>query len=126
VRAATPQSTYPLESVYMHALLVRAPREFPRVSLFRRNVGAVRLEGRYFRAGIEGQADLYGIGRGGRHYEIEVKRFTELSRAQKRWRAWCLEHEVPWIMIRVRPSELLPVQTIERWVVELMEFFACN
>src|ERR1035438_1654293 len=36
-----------LESDYVHALLVRAPHEFPTVSLFRRNVGAGRLvEGR--------------------------------------------------------------------------------
>ena len=110
-----------LESDYMHALLVRAPREFPAVSLFRRNVGAVRLEGRYFRAGIEGQADLYGIGRGGRHYEIECKRFTGLSPAQKRWREWCAERKVPWLMLRVQIGEL-PAQTIERWVGELRLF----
>ena len=111
-----------LESDYVHALLVRAPHEFPNVWLFRRNVGAGRLAERsYFRAGIPGQADLYGIGRGGRHYEIECKRFTGLSPAQKRWRDWCDERDVPWLLLRVLIGEL-PTQTIERWVGELRVF----
>jgi hypothetical protein len=111
-----------LETEYVHALLLRASLEFRDVALFRRNVGAVRLEGRYFRAGIEGQADLYGLGRGGKHYEIECKRFTKLSPAQKRWRDWCAARAIPWLLLEVHMGEL-PAQTIDRWVSELRRFF---
>ena len=111
-----------LESDYLHALLLRAATEFRDVALFRRNVGAVRVEGRYFRAGIEGQADIYGLGRGGRHFEIEVKRFTKLSPAQLRWRDWCDKRDIPWLLLDVLLGEL-PAQTIERWVGELRVFF---
>ncbi len=44
-------------------------------TVWRRNVGAMRnAKGQYVSFAIKGQADLYGILPGGRHFECEVKR----------------------------------------------------
>jgi hypothetical protein len=107
-----------IESDYVRALLVRAPTAFPQRYLFKRNVGVVRVEDRIFRAAIPGQCDIYAIGQGGLHYEIECKRFTQLSPAQVRWRDWCQARGVPWICLEVRKKEL-ESHTIDRWVSEL-------
>lgn len=111
-----------LETDYVHALCQHAGARFPSVRLFRRNVGSMMVDERFFRAGIKGQCDLYAIDRMGSHYEIEVKRFGKLSPAQIAWRDWCLEWGVPWKMLVVHLDEL-PMQTIERWLGELGEFF---
>ncbi len=118
--------TGPLETDYVHALMARAALEFPDVRLFRRNTGMMRLEhkgeSRMFRAGIPGQCDLYGLSKGGRHFEIEVKRFGKLSEAQTIWRAWCAEWNVPWLCVMVRKDEQQS-ETITRWIGELRELF---
>lgn len=108
-----------LEGTYQRALLARVALEFRHVRFFRRNVGLVELEGgRMFRAGIKGQADLYALAKGGWHGEVEVKRYGRLSEAQARWRDWCSEWHVSWILVEAEKAET-PAQTIERWVGEL-------
>lgn len=113
----------PLEGDYQRALLARCALEFRDVRFFRRNTGMIQLEERVFRAGIPGQCDLYAIGRGGRHYEIEIKRFGKLSPAQEAWRDWCKQWGVPWTCLSVKRGEPVP-ETMARWMGELAEFFA--
>jgi hypothetical protein len=111
-----------LEGDYQRAFLARAAVEFPGVRFFRRNTGAITLEGRVFRAGIPGQCDLYVLGRGGWHGELEVKRYGSLTPEQERWRDWCIEWGVPWECVRVRRGTLgdeSPAATVDRWVKEV-------
>jgi hypothetical protein len=112
-----------LEQDYVRSLLGHAAMEFSDVRLFVRQVGAIKTDGRVFRAGIKGQADLYAVDRRAKHYEIEVKRFTKLSPDQEAWKAWCSAWGVPWLLLEVRKAEM-PVDTIDRWVEELRGFFA--
>lgn len=68
-------------------------------------------------------ADIYAIDRNARHYEIELKNVkTPFTAAQEAWRAWCVEWNVPWILLRVRAGEV-PVETVARWMGELRVFF---
>jgi hypothetical protein len=122
------KQTAPHEADYSRALLLRAAHEFQDVRFFRRNVAAGKLErGGYIRVEVKGMCDIYCIGKSeptgfAVHYEIELKRFTKLSTAQKRWREWCQSWGVPWTCLHVHEGEL-PAETIERWVVELRKFF---
>src|SRR5580698_4791972 len=111
----------PLETEYVRGLMARAAVEIPDVRLFRRNTGMVPVDDRVFRAGIPGQCDLYALAKGGRHYEIECKRFGRLSEAQGRWQAWCLMWGVPWLLLEVRRTEQ-PAETVTRWVREVSAF----
>lgn len=116
--------TRTLESDYGHNLQARCTIEFPSVRVFRRNTGLIKLEDRVFRAGIPGQCDFYALSRGGRHYEIELKRERgRLSKAQRAWRDWCLTWGIPWILLQVQRGEMPPA-TIVRWVYELRAFFS--
>jgi hypothetical protein len=110
-----------LETDYLHALLGRVSLEFRDHRFFRRNTGIIKLEDRVFRAGIPGQCDLYVIGRGGWHGEVEIKRYTRLSPAQENWRDWCVSWNVPWLVLDVSKSEN-PPETISRWVNEVSEW----
>lgn len=113
----------PLEGSYVQALLARATTQWPTLRFFRRHVTAMGVEGRYFKIGLKGQCDLYVIERGGRHFEIEVKNLRgRLNPEQILWREWCVRWGVPWILLQVEREEL-PADTVERWVVELGEFF---
>jgi hypothetical protein len=113
----------PLETDYVRALMARCAVELPHVRLFRRNTGMIPVDDRMFRAGIPGQCDLYALAKGGRHFEIECKRFGRLSEAQERWRAWCFGWGVPWLLLEVRRTEQ-PAETVTRWVREVSEFVA--
>ena len=114
----------PLEGDYQRTLLARVALEFRGHRFFRRNVGLMKLdETRVFRAGIPGQCDLYVIGRGGWHGEVEVKRFGSLSPAQRQWCDWCVAWDVPWIVLSASREET-PAQTIDRWVRELGPWLA--
>ena len=117
------QGGYPLETEYVRSLLARTSVEFSDVRLLRRNTGVIALEDRVFRAGIPGQADLYALARGGRHYEIECKRFKKLSAAQERWRDWCAQWEIPWLILEVDKTEQ-PSETVDRWIRQLSRLFA--
>ena len=107
-----------LEGDYQRALLARVSLEFRDVRFFRRNTGAIKVDDRVFRAGIKGQSDLYVLGRGGWHGEVEVKRFGKLSPAQEHWRDWCRAWGVPWTVVEARMGEPVTL-TIARWVKEL-------
>jgi len=110
-----------LESTLQAALLLAAPERLPNVRLFRRNIVKVRIEDRLVRAGIKGQCDLYAITRGGRHIEVELKGVnTPTSADQRTWRAWCIEWEVPHVVLRAKKNETTE-ETVERWCLELAE-----
>jgi hypothetical protein len=110
--------TRTLESDYQRALLERVSLEFRDYRFFRRNTGTIRLEDRVFRAGIPGQCDLYVLGRGGWHGEVELKRYGKLSEKQDQWRKWCDGFGVPWLLLEARKSEQ-PTETVSRWIVEV-------
>lgn len=111
-----------LESDYQRALLLRIPGEFKDVRPFRRNTGAIKVDDRFFRASLPGQCDIYCLSTGGRHYEIELKRFGKLSKAQESWRAFCIDWRIPWVCLSVAKDEEPPA-TIDRWLAQLRDFF---
>lgn len=109
------------ETDYLHHFMGAASLALPRLRLFRRNVGVIKLEGRVLRAGIKGQADLYGYERDtGRAVEIEVKLFGKLTPDQERWRDWCREWGVRWMLLAAQRDEAHG-DTIARWVREVGE-----
>lgn len=124
----------------------------PRVRLFRRQIidrtVADIHTGRKFqvKAGIEGQADVYGfvkieynrthhpvetpLGPGVRWtfgscavpFEIEFKGAkTRVSEEQKNWRRFCEEWSIPHIELRAGKDES-QVETITRWIKEVNNF----
>lgn len=60
------------ESKIQRSIVVRLQRLG--ITLWRRNVVAYQIENRFVRAGQKFQADLWGIDRTARHWEIETKR----------------------------------------------------
>lgn len=107
------------------ALLIAAPAALPAVRLFRRNIvnaSSQSLPGVRLRAGIKGQADIYGLVRGGRHIEIELKSATgRLRPEQERWRDWCREWGIEWVLLEASRLEN-PDETVRRWLSELRTF----
>lgn len=86
---------------------------------FRRNVGAAKMHGVTVRFAIKGQCDLYGITRGGRHLEVELKAAGKrLEPDQVTWAAWCTEWGVPHIVLTGGKGETME-ETVERWCGEL-------
>jgi hypothetical protein len=105
-----------LEGDYQRALLARVAIEFRQYRFFRRNVGLIKMSNdRMFRASIPGQCDLYVIGRGGWHGEVEIKRYGKLTPEQMAWRDWCVAWQVPWLLLSVEKTEK-PTTAIARWV----------
>lgn len=108
-----------LESTLQTALLLALPSRLPDVRFFRRNVGAANFGGATVRFAIKGQCDLYGIVRGGKILECELKKFGEtLKPDQKAWAAWCKEWEIPHIVLIGGKTETVD-ETVERWIGEL-------
>ena len=109
----------PLESELQTALLLAAPAAIPHLRLFRRNVAKVRVGKRTIRFAIPGQCDLYGLVRGGRHIEVELKAAAgSLSAEQRAWRDFCQEWNVPWLLLQAGRGETVEV-TVSRWLSEL-------
>ena len=107
------------ESSLQQLLLAQAPKLLPDLRLFRRNIMRVKIDGRVVQLGIKGQADLYGLARGGLHIELELKALTGRSGlAQRRWEAFCREWGVPYLLLRPEPDES-PQTTVERWCLEI-------
>ena len=107
------------ESAPQAHLLLIAPVRIPSLRLFRRNVGAMKMDTRWIRFGIKGQCDLYGILRGGRTIELECKApYRELTDEQCAWRDWCVQWGVPWLLLRQGRHED-PRETAERWCDEI-------
>lgn len=85
--------------------LIAAAERIPNLRLFRRNVGSVQMDdGRRFRSGIPGMADLYGYwqdsARRARPIEIEIKGLKgRLSKEQEAWERWCHSRNVLHIVL---------------------------
>jgi len=109
------------EEVTLQGLfLIALPFHIPHLRLFRRNIGAARLKGGHVVTfGLKGQCDTYGILDGGRHVEVELKALDgRLKPEQKRWRTWCEEHRVPYLLCVEKKNETHE-QTVQRWIEEL-------
>jgi len=108
------------ESELQNKLLIEAPKRFPNLRLFRRNVGKARLQGGHVvRFALPGQCDLYGITRNGLHLEAELKGAGEkLKPDQVTWKSWCDEWKVPHIVLTAAKGET-DEETVERWCREL-------
>ena len=108
-----------LESTLQSALLLAAPSELPNVRFFRRNVGVAKMRGATVSFAVAGQCDLYGLVKGGRALEVELKSATgTLEPDQRDWRDWCLTWGVPHIVLKAKKDETVE-QTVSRWIVEL-------
>ena len=107
----------PLMQAFQHA----ATMQLPHVRLFRREILKTVIEGRWVKAGITGQCDLYGVVRGGLHVEVETKAIGgRLSPEQKTWREWCQRGDVRHLLLTVAKGEE-PEATVQRWVEELRQ-----
>jgi hypothetical protein len=110
-----------VETLLQAAFLKAQPFAIPSLRLFRRNVAKVRVEGRMVSFGIKGQSDLYGVLRGGRHIELELKSATGKPRkGQKEWQAWCEAWGVLCLILKQRTGESVD-ETVARWLHELSE-----
>lgn len=113
-----------LESQLQARLLLVAPERLPTLRLFRRNISTVNLRGYKVQFGIPGQGDLYGLVRGGRHLEIELKSATgSLNPEQRAWREWCIGWGIPHVVLKARKDETVE-ETVERWCDELLPIVA--
>lgn len=109
------------ESALQTALLLAAPRALPGLRLFRRNVGTARIRGAVVQFAIAGQCDLYGLVRGGRHIEVELKAAgapRALPPDQESWANWCVAWGIPHVVLRAQKDES-DEQTVARWCEEL-------
>lgn len=114
------------ETQLMRLLLERAPAELPDARLFRRNVGRFRsFDGaRVVHVGIEGQADLYALLRGGIIVEIETKSATgSLRVAQERWRSFCAAWGIRHLLL-CAPKGATPDDVVTGWIEQLRSAFA--
>jgi len=88
------------ETHLMREFMHRAAVALPMLRLFRRNVAFIKVDNRAIRAGLKGQADLYGYIRGGRVIEIEIKAaHGKLTPEQEAWRDWCQEWGIPHLVL---------------------------
>lgn len=114
------------ETEYVKTFMASSAVALPDLRLFRRNVGAIQMKGRVFRAGLPGQADMYGYERGtGRAIEIEAKLKSRLSPDQERWRDWCRAWGVLWLLVTASKGET-QAQTVTRWVAETRAVLASD
>lgn len=92
---------------------------FTDARFFIRNVGNVETEGRHFKSGVGGQADVYGwLFRlpYPMEFEVELKNVkTPQKENQKAWAAYCTRNKIPYILLRAGKGQL-PVQIIDDWV----------
>jgi hypothetical protein len=105
------------------ALLLAAPRELPNLRLFVRPIMRVRLDDpdRVISVGIKGQADVYGLVRGGGHIELELKSHTgTMKKRQLAWRSFCQSFQIPHLVLRARAGESQE-ETVKRWVGEVRQ-----
>jgi hypothetical protein len=110
------------ETQAQQEFLLLAPERMPRVRLFRRQVMVAQTDGRWMKAGIKGQCDLYGLLRGGGHIEIELKSYGgTLSKEQIRWQAFCSSWGVPHVVLRGELNEA-PEAASVRWCGALNAF----
>ncbi len=110
------------EAALQASLLLSAPTEVPELRLFRRNIGAARMRGgQVVKFASAGQCDLYGIVRGGRHLEIEIKAAGgRLSVEQVMWQQWCSTWGVPHVVLRAERGETVE-ETVTRWCGQIRD-----
>lgn len=113
------------ESDLMRAFLAEATERFPKLRLFRRNVVAAQLGDRFVRAGVRGQADIYGflnrLQGPALPLEIEIKSATgRLTKDQETWRSFCERWGVPYLLLIESPTETAS-QTVDRWCLLLKQ-----
>lgn len=74
---------------------------------------------RTYAIGQKGQADLWGLYRGGLHIELELKtaKGTMLKR-QLAWEAFCRGWDIPHFKLRARVGESAE-ETVGRWCGEI-------
>lgn len=114
------------ESQLQAQLLLAAPSAIPNLRLFRRNVGVARMRGAVVQFAIAGQSDLYGLVRGGRHIEVELKAASaprNLPADQESWANWCVAWGIPHVVLRASKDES-DEQTVARWCEELRRLTA--
>ena len=108
-----------LEAALQSRLLLEAPKQIPDLRLFRRQIMAGRIEGRFMRAGIAGQADIYGFFKGGVAIELELKALRGKAHAEQiAWRNFCLA----WGIMHLQPRALRGEEqeaTVVRWSEEI-------
>jgi len=108
-----------IETELQKLLLLAAPAALPNIRLFRRNTGVATYGERKVKFGIKGQCDLYGLLRGGQHWEIELKSAVgSLSLDQQRWRDFCEGWKVPYVLLKALHGDSTD-RTIARWITEL-------
>jgi hypothetical protein len=108
-----------MESDLQALLLLRLPHRFPDLRVWRRNILKVRIGKRTMRAGVKGQADLYGYWRGGQGIELELKSAAGSSTPEQRaWAAMCQDWGVMHLVLKARRDEE-PKDTVERWCDEI-------
>ena len=101
------------------ALLLLAPQRIPDLRLFRRNILKVSIGARKIRAGIKGQADLYGFWRGGVAIELELKSARgHLNEDQRKWARFCEAWGVQYLVLKAEKNESVE-GTVERWCREI-------
>ncbi len=107
------------ENDLRNAFVAAVPFHFPDWLAFVRQILNVEARGGWrAKAGVRGQADIYMIGRGGRHIEVECKAAKGRWReAQLAWRARCAPLAIPDLVRKVGPGEQ-PARPQARWVEE--------
>lgn len=99
----------------------------PKVRLFRRNILDKTVKDFYTarpfqaKAGIKGQADVYGFISSFRAVPLEIEfkgERTPTSDEQKNWKNFCDNWGIPHFTFRARVGETSP-ETVTRWTEEL-------
>jgi len=108
-----------LENALQSRLLLEAPKQIADLRLFRRQIMAGRIEGRFMRAGIVGQADLHGYFRGGIAIELELKALRGRHAVEQiAWSKFCVEWGVIYLKLQAGKLET-PEVTVDRWLTEI-------
>lgn len=107
------------ESDLKSQFLLRAPVALPELRLFRRNVGVARAaSGNMVRFGIKGLPDLYGLWRGGKYIELELKsKNGRLRPEQAAYAAWCKTWGITHLVLV--EASLNPESSIDDWIRQI-------
>lgn len=104
-----------------------AVRRDPSLRIFRRNIVAARTAaGTFVRAGIKGQADVYGFlsGSPAVPFELEAKAHAgRPTEEQIAWANFCRRMGIPHLFLRAHKGER-PTATVNRWIDELQTLLA--
>lgn len=115
-----------IETDLRRLYVARCTAKFRDVRMFIRNVGAIEVDGRVFKAGIKGQSDIYGYllrEPFSVPFEVECKNVkTPETPAQTTWANFCSLWRVPRLQVRANRGET-PDQIVDRWAAETESFF---